>query len=87
MLSKGESSGMSSLLFLARFFFFQTYSYITKVVSNGYLIFLKQMKDEEPINYIIVSLCRGLADYDANEIVPAAGATSTRDENSEGYSD
>lgn len=69
---------MSSLLFL-RDSSFLAYSHTTKVVSNGYLIFLKQMKDEELINYLVVSLCRGLADYDANEIVPAAGADCDRD--------
>ena len=45
------------------------------------------MKDEKPIDYIAFCLCRGLALYDANEIEPAAGTTSTRDENSEGHSD
>ena len=42
------------------------------------------MKDEEPINYIIVSLCWGLADYDANEIV-SGGATAPRDDGTERY--
>ena len=44
------------------------------------------MKDEKPMDYIAFCLCRGLAEYDANEIVPGR-ATSARDENSEGYSD
>ncbi len=44
------------------------------------------MKDEKPMDYIVIALCRGLAEYDANEIV-SGGATSPRDENSEGYSD
>ncbi len=75
---------MSSLLFLRDSSFFSIFTNTTKVVSNGYLIFLKQMKDEEPVNYIIVSLCRGLADYDANEIV-SGGATSPRDDGTERY--
>jgi hypothetical protein len=44
------------------------------------------MKNEEPINYIIVSLCRGLADYDANEIVPTTPDTTTTSDN-KGYRD
>ena len=70
---------MSSLLFLRDSSFFSIFTNTTKVVSTDYLIFLKQMKDEEPINYIIVSLCRGLADYDANEIVLPGTATGGSD--------
>ena len=28
------------------------------------------MKDEKPMDYIAFCLCRGLAEYDANEILP-----------------
>lgn len=40
---------------------------------------MKSKKDENDLDYIIVSLCRGLADYDNNEIVPNGTAT-TRDD-------
>lgn len=30
------------------------------------------MKDEKPMDYIAFCLCRGLAEYDANQIVPEA---------------
>ena len=40
---------------------------------------MKNKSHERDINYIIVSLCRGLADYDANEIVPPGAATGGSD--------
>lgn len=43
------------------------------------------MKDEKPIDYIVVCLCRGLAEYDANEIVPDTDTTTTAD--NKGYND
>ena len=44
------------------------------------------MKDEKLMDYIIVSLCRGLAEYDANEIVqPTTDTTTTAD--NKGYGD
>lgn len=46
---------------------------------------MKSKNDENDLDYIAFCLCRGLAQYDANEIVPGR-ATSPRDENSEGYS-
>lgn len=48
---------------------------------------MKSKNDENDLDYIVVCLCRGLALYDANEIVQSSRATSTRDGNSEGYSD
>lgn len=42
------------------------------------------MKDEKPMDYIVIALCRGLAQYDANEIVPS-GAASPRDDGTEGH--
>jgi hypothetical protein len=48
---------------------------------------MKSKNNENDLDYIVVCLCRGLAQYDANEIVPTAGATSPRDENNKGYSD
>lgn len=42
------------------------------------------MKDENTMDYITFCLCRGLAQYDANEIVPD-GATSPRDDGAERY--
>jgi hypothetical protein len=44
------------------------------------------MKDEKPINYIIVCLCRGLAQYDANQIVPTTPDTTTTADNT-GHND
>lgn len=35
-------------------------------------LFIKNMKDEKPMDYIAFCLCRGLAQYDANQIVPEA---------------
>lgn len=37
------------------------------------------MKDENTMDYITFCLCRGLADYDANEIVPDTDTTTTSD--------
>lgn len=42
------------------------------------------MNDEKPMDYIAFCLCRGLAEYDANQIVPG-GATSPRDDGTERY--
>jgi hypothetical protein len=71
---------MSSLLFLRDSSFFSIFINTTKVVSIGYLFYyyLTMIKDENDLDYIIVSLCRGLADYDANEVQPA-GADYNRD--------
>lgn len=40
---------------------------------------MKSKNDENDLDYIAFCLCRGLAQYDANEIVPS-GATSPRDD-------
>jgi hypothetical protein len=40
---------------------------------------MKSKNDENNLDYIVVCLCRGLAEYDANEIMPS-GTTTTRDD-------
>lgn len=35
--------------------------------------------EKEYCNWLIAAMCRGLAEYDANEIVPAEGETDGRD--------
>lgn len=45
---------------------------------------MQSKNDENDLDYIVISLCRGLAQYDANEIVPGR-ATSPRDDGSERY--
>ena len=47
------------------------------------MICVENKSHEGDINYIVVSLCRGLADYDANEIVPTG--TAAGDPNTEGH--
>ena len=42
--------------------------------------------DENDLDYIVVSLCRGLADYDANEIVPDSADRESCDRK-DGYTD
>ena len=42
------------------------------------------MKDEKPLDYIAFCLCRGLAEYDANEIMSEPGTNSDKN-NSNGY--
>lgn len=37
------------------------------------------MGNENNMDYLVVSLCRGLADYDANEIVLPGTATGDKD--------
>jgi hypothetical protein len=49
-------------------------------------LFIKNMKDEKPMDYIAFCLCRGLAEYDANEIVPTTSDTTTTSDN-KGYRD
>ena len=43
------------------------------------MIYIENKSHERDINYIVVSLCRGLADYDANEIVPPGAAAGGSD--------
>ena len=43
------------------------------------MICVENKSHEGDINYIVVSLCRGLADYDANEIVSPRTATGDKD--------
>lgn len=44
------------------------------------------MNDEKPMDYIAFCLCRGLAEYDANEIVPEP-SKGARDKDREGHDD
>ena len=42
-------------------------------------IYFENKNDENNMDYLVVSLCRGLADYDANEIVSPRTATGDKD--------
>lgn len=39
---------------------------------------MKSKNNENDLDYIVVSLCRGLAQYDANEIVPESADRKNR---------
>ena len=43
------------------------------------------MTNEKDINPIVAAMCRGLAQYDANEVLPDRDTTTTSD--NKGYSD
>jgi hypothetical protein len=47
---------------------------------------MKSKNYENDLDYIAFCLCRGLAQYDANEIVPTAPDTTTTSDN-KGYRD
>ena len=60
----------------------KNYMWNRRLSGDTRLFYSTVMKDkghEKDINYIIVSLCRGLADYDANEIVSPRTATGDKD--------
>ena len=63
-------------------FYFENKNYLFAIVLYMSEIYFENKNDENNMDYLVVSLCRGLADYDANEIVPG-GTTSAGDANIE----
>ena len=50
-------------------FCFENKNYLFAIVLYMSEIYFENKNDENNMDYLVVSLCRGLADYDANEIV------------------